>query len=220
YDVAANGKSSSVTMSLEAALAGFGAEASDPDYLVVGSDEDVRRLGNEILGERDLPIIGVTLRDGTHEPVLRASDIRSVVGDQVRICLLADDELLLALREILGARLRLDAGTLRIWWPGASIRCDPSDHPVVVGLEDEDYLDTLEEFAHEYDLSRPRVRSQVRVIEDARAFLEHEILRVQEYNRRVHERLRDAQIECHRLRTRAELAEARAAALGEPAQHD
>ncbi len=216
----ASGESFGVTMSLEAALAGFGAEASDPDYLVVHSDEDLQRLGSEILSERDSPIVGVTLRDGTQEPVLRASDIRSVTGEGVRICLLADDALLLALREILGPRLRLDAGTLRIWWPEASVRCDPSDHPVVVGLEDEDYLDTLEEFAHAFDLSRPRVRSQVRVIEDARAFLEHEMLRVQEYNRRVHERLRDAQIECHQLRTRAEAAEARAAALREPARHD
>ncbi len=215
-----NSKISDVTMSLEAALAGFGAEASDPDYLVVHSDQDLRRLGSEILGERERAIVGVTLRDGTHEPVLRASDIRGVVGEGVRICLLTDDSLLLELREILGPRLRLDAGTLRIWWPGASVRCDPSDHPVVVGLEDEDYLDTLEELAHEYDLSRPYVRSQVRVIEDARAFLEHEITRVQEYNRRVHERLRDAQIECHRQRTRAELAEARLAALRAPAPQD
>jgi hypothetical protein len=215
-----NSKISDVTMSLEAALAGFGAEASDPDYLVVHSDQDLRRLGGEILGERERAIVGVTLRDGTHEPVLRASDIRGVVGEGVRICLLTDDSLLLALREILGPRLRLDAGTLRIWWPGASVRCDPSDHPVVVGLEDEDYLDTLEELAHEYDLSRPYVRSQLRVIEDARAFLEHEITRVQEYNRRVHERLRDAQIECHRQRTRAELAEARLAALRASAPQD
>lgn len=209
-----------MTISPEAALAGFGAEASDPEYVVVHSDEDLRRLGHEVLGERDRPIVGVTLRDGTQEPVLRASDIRTVVGDEVRIYLVADDHLLLGLREILGPRLRLDAGTLRIWWPGAAVRCDPSDHPVVVGLEDEDYLETLKELAREFDLSRPHVRGQVRMIEDARAFLEHEMLRVQEYNRRIHERLRDAQIECHRLRTRAELAEARVLALKHPAQRD
>jgi hypothetical protein len=218
--MAANGKSSSMTMSPEAALAGFGAEASDPEYVVVHSDDDLRRLGHEVLGERDRPIVGVTLRDGTQEPVLRASDIRTVVGDEVRIYLVADDHLLLGLREILGPRLRLDAGTLRIWWPGAAVRCDPSDHPVVVGLEDEDYLETLKELANEFDLSRPHVRGQVRMIEDARAFLEHEMLRVQEYNRRIHERLRDAQIECHRLRTRAELAEARVRALKHPTQRD
>lgn len=218
--MAGHGKSSGMTMSLEAALAGFGAEASDPGYVVVHSDDDLRRLGHEVLGERDRAIVGVTLRDGTHEPVLRASDIRTVVGDDVRIYLVADERLLLDLREILGPRLRLDTGTLRIWWPGAAVRCDPSDHPVVVGLEDEDYLDTLGEFAHAFDLSRPHVRSQVRMIEDARAFLEHEILRVQEYNRRIHERLRDAQIECHRLRTRAELAEERVVALKQPTRSD
>lgn len=215
-----NEKGAATIASPEAALADLQREVSDPEYVVVHSDEDLRRLGQEILGEREDPIVGVTLRDGTHEPVLRASDIRTVVGKRVRIYLLADDELLLGLREILGARLRLDAGTLRIWWPGAAVRCDPSDHPVVVGLEDEDYLDTLQELAREFDLSRPHVRSQVRVIEDARAFLEHEILRAQEYNRRIHERLRDAQIESHRLRTRAELAEARVAALKRLTRHE
>jgi hypothetical protein len=218
--MAATGKSSAVTMSLDAALAGFRDETADPDYIVVNDEDRLRRLGHEILGERDRPIVGVTLRDGTHEPVLRASDIRPVVGDGVRICLLADDQLLRDLREMLGPRLRLDAGTLRIWWPAAAVRCDPADHPVVVGLEDEDYLDTLEEFANAFDLGRPHVRSEVRLIEDARAFLEREILCVQEYNRRIHERLRDAQIESHRLRTRAELAEARVVALERSPQRD
>jgi hypothetical protein len=198
-----------VISALEDALAGLGAEASDPNYVVVQTDEDLQRLGHDILGERDGPIVGLTHRLSVAEPVLRCSDIRTVVGPSVRVYLLADEDMLAGLRKLLGSRLRLDAGSIRIWWPGASPRCEPADHPHVIGLEDEDYLDTLEQFAHEYHLSRPLVRSHVCVIEDARAFLEHEIVRVQEYNRRIHERLRDTQIECHGLRTRAEAAESR-----------
>lgn len=194
----------------EDVLANLGSEASDPEYVVVQTGEDLERLSRDILGERDRPIIGLAHRATAPEPVLRSYDIRRVVDPQVRIYLVADPELLASLAKMLGSRLRLEPGSVRIWWPGANRSCDPGDHPPVVGLEGEDYLDTLAQFAHEYHLSHPLVRDHVRVIEDARAFLEHEIVRVQEYNRRIHERLRDAQIECHALRTRAEAAEARA----------
>lgn len=197
---------------LEDVLASLGAETSDPEYVVVQTEGDLERLARDIVGERDRPIVGLAHRVSVSEPVLRCSDIRTVVGPHVRIYLLSDPELLGALGEMLGPRLRLEAGSVRIWWPGANARSDRADHPLVVGLEDEDYLDTLAHFAHEYHLSRPLVRDHVRVIEDARACLEHEIVRAQEYARRIHERLRDAQIECHALRTRAEAAEARAAA--------
>lgn len=209
-----------VTAEIDDALGVGGLEASDPDYVVVRTVEDLERVSADILGERDRPIVGLTLRLDGHEPVLRSTDIRVVVGAGIRIYLIAEADLLRGLRELLGSRLRLDGGAARIWWPGASARCDPADHPVVVALDGEDYRDTLAEFAQEFDLSRPRVRSRVRVIEDARAFLEHEIARVQDHNRRAHERLRDAQIESHRLRTRAEVAEASLAAVRPRTDHD
>jgi len=156
-----------VTAEIDDALGVGGLEASDPDYVVVSTVEDLERVSADILGERDRPIVGLTLRLDGQEPVLRSTDIRVVVGAGIRIYLIAEADLLRGLRELLGSRLRLDGGAARIWWPGASARCDPADHPVVVALDGEDYPDTLAEFAQEFDLSRPHVRSRVRVIEDA-----------------------------------------------------
>lgn len=189
-----------------------GGDASDPYYVVVRSQEDLERLCDDIAGERDVPIVGLTLRGFSNEPVLRASDIRSVVGPWIRIYLITSEELLQGLWEMLGSRLGIWRGAVRVWWPGASARDDPGDHPVVVALEDEDYRVTLNEFAHEFDLSRPRVRDRVRLIEDSRAFLERELASAQEQRHSIHERLRDAQILCHELRVRAERAEASLAA--------
>lgn len=186
---------------------------SDPHYLVVQGERDVERLYRDILGDRDYAIVGLTERPDSVEPVLRCSDVRTVVEEDVRVYLIADEDLLRDLAEVVGSRLRLDRGCARVWWPGASADGDPGDHPTVVALEGEDYLDTLAEFALEFDLSRPVVRERVNLIEDARAFLEHEIARVVEESRRMHERLRDAQIECHEIRMRAEAAEAKLAAL-------
>jgi hypothetical protein len=197
---------------LDEALAGAGAEASDPNYFVVRGTQDVERLSRDILGDREDPVVGLTHRVSVQEPVLRCRDVRTVVGAGVRVYLLADEQVLGGLRKLLGSALRLDAGSIRIWWPGASPGCNPAEHPQVIGLQDEDYLDTLAQFAQEYHLSRPLVRAHVSVIEDARTLLEQEIVRVEEHTRRVHERLRDAHIECHTLRTRAHAAEAR---LGE-----
>ncbi len=185
-----------------------GGHASDPDYVVARTIEDLERLCDEISDERDYPIVGLTLRRDSHEPVLRASDIRGVVGPGVRIYLISSEVLLIGLQEMLGSRLRLLAGAVRVWWPGAGGRCDPADHPSVIGLEDEDYLVTLDEFAREFDLSRPRVRERVRLIEDTRAFLERELANTQEQSRKIHEHLRDTQVECHELRGRLAFAEA------------
>jgi hypothetical protein len=186
----------------------LGGEASDPEYVAVRTAEELERLCDDIYGERAYPIVGLTMRRESSEPVLRASDIRGVVGPEVRIYLLTNEDLLYEMQELVGSRVGLWGGAIRIWWPGVSVRSDPGDHPLVVGLEDEDYTVTLEEFADEFDLTRPRVRSRMRLVEDSRGFLERQLQDSQEQTRRTHERLRDAQIECHRLRTRAEVAEA------------
>jgi hypothetical protein len=198
-------------------LASAGSEASDPHYFPVRTPCEVERLARDILAERDSPIVGLTGRARAHEPLLRVSDVRSVIGPSVPVHLVADAALLGGLNDLIGPRLRLDPGSARVWWPGAHRRCEPAEHPVVVGLEDEDYLDTLGQLAHEYHLSHPLVRAHVRVIEDERSLLEHEIVRVQDYSQRIHQRLRDVQIDCHLARTRAEAAEARAAALEQAA---
>jgi hypothetical protein len=184
-------------------------EASKSGFVTIESEHDLARMCAEILSARTQPMVGVTLHPYAQEPVLSAQQIRTVVGPGIRIFVISSDDLLLEFRRMLGPRLRLDRGTMRIWWPGASPRCDPVEHPVVVALEDEDANSTLDEFGYQFDLSRPRVRGRIEMIEDARAFLDHELARAHEQNRQLHERLRDTQIECHRLRTRAEVAEAR-----------
>jgi hypothetical protein len=182
-------------------------ESSDPDYVVVRTGGDLERLCDDITGERDHPIVGLTLRSYSCDPVLRACDIRAVVGRGTRIYLIEDEDLLQDLQDVLGRRLGISSGAIRVWWPGVAKSGDPGDHPLIVGLEDEDYRVTLEEFAHEFDLSRPRVRGRLRTIDDARALLQRELVDLREERHRLLERVRDCQIEAHELRTRAEAAE-------------
>src|ERR1700683_2043486 len=142
-------------------------ERSDLDYVVVRTSGDVQRLSADILAERDRPIVGLTHGEDGHEPVLAASEVRSLVGPRVRIYLVPSDDLLAEFRDEIGPRLTLERAAVRIWWPGASVRCDPTDHPLVVALEGERPRDTLQEFSHQLDLSRPYVRAQISLIEDA-----------------------------------------------------
>jgi hypothetical protein len=201
------------------ALAVLGAEASDPNYFVVRTTADVERLCRDILSERDEAIVGLSHRTCVPEPVLRCCDVRTVIGAQTHVYMLAEEDHLSALRKLLGPGLGLDAGCIRIWWPGTRPGCEATAHPKIVGLENEGYLDTLEHFACEYHLSRPLVRAHVSLIEDARTLLAQEMLRVEDHSARIHERLRDARIECHALRTRAEAAESRLAAIGVEARN-
>jgi hypothetical protein len=189
-----------------------GVTESDPDYIVVRTSHDVQRLIADIVSERDEPIVGLTQREDGHEPVLAAREVRALLGPGVRIYLIPEEDLLREFRRAIGPRLTLERAAARIWWPGASVRCDPDDHPLVVALEGEAPADTLQEFSHRLDLSRPYVREQIALLEDACAFLEHELDSLQERNHQIAERLRDTQIDCHNMRTRAEAAEARLAA--------
>jgi hypothetical protein len=191
----------------------FGAEQSDPDYVVVRTTRDVQRLSADILGERDRPIVGLTHGEDGLEPVLAASEVRALVGLGIRIYLVPDDELLAEFKQEVGPRLTLERAAVRVWWPGASVRCDPSDHPLVLALAGERSSDLLRELSQQLDLSRPYVREQITLLDDTRAFLEHELARMVARNREIHQRLRDAQVERHRMQTRAEAAEARLAAL-------
>jgi hypothetical protein len=191
-------------------------DVSDSDCIPVETARELRCLCAEIVARRARPLVGLTLGEDGVQPVLACSDVRALVGPGVHIYLIRDDELLYGMRELLGGRLAVDRGAVRIWWPGANAHCDPGDHPAVLALEGEPPRVMLEELAQQLDLTRPRVRGHIRLIEDARAFLEHELARAQAQNHSVHERLRDMQIECHSLRARAEAAEARLAADEHP----
>lgn len=190
--------------------------AGDSDCIVVETMRQLHGLCAEILSRRDGPMVALTLGEDGARPVLACCELRALVGPDVPIYLIPDDNLLHGMRELLGGRLAVDRGAVRIWWPGAHRGCDPGDHPAVLALDDEPERVTLAELALRFDLTRPRVRGHIRLIEDSRAFLEHELGRAQEQSHRLHERLRDAQIECHSLRTRAETAEERLRALEHP----
>jgi hypothetical protein len=177
-------------------------DASDPGWTAVHTRERLHALVAEILGPREQPLVAVAL-DADGMPVLASADVRAVVGPEVAVYLLCEDELLAELRRELGAGLALVRGAVRVWWPGVSRHADACDHPLVVALEDEPDQLRLEEFALQFDLTRPHVRAHVRVIEDARTLLEYELECARKQSAALHERLRDAQIECHALRSRA-----------------
>jgi hypothetical protein len=174
-------------------------DASDPSCVHVRGSHEALELCAEILGERDSPIVGLTL-DADGVPVLRSAAVRAVVGPLARIYLVEDDELLTRMRRTLGSGLALAPGTARVWWPGAGTSGDTGEHPSVLVLEDEPPAAALAEFALRFDLSRPHVHAHVHLIEEARALLEHELACAQAENAHLHDTLRDAQIECHILR--------------------
>jgi hypothetical protein len=188
----------------------------DADCVAVETAGDLRRFCSDILSARERPLVGFAPGLEGEECRLTFADIRQAVGPGVRIYRISCEDLLHDLREMLGPELAIQLGTVRIWWPTVGERVDPGEHPAVAALEGEPRHILVEELASQFDLSRPRVRAQIRLIEDARAFVEYELTRAVEQNRRMHEQLRDVQIECHGLRMRAEVAEAN---LGAAQQH-
>lgn len=181
----------------------------DPDCVTVETAGDLRRFCSDILWARERPLVGFApdLDDDEDGRELTFGDIREAVGPGVCIYRISCDDLLHDLREMLGPELAIERGMVRIWWPADGERLDAGDHPAVTVLDGEPRAALIEELASQFDLSRPRVRAQIRLIENARTFLECELTRAVEQNRGAHERLRDAQIESHELRTRAEAAE-------------
>ena len=62
------------------------------------------------------------------------------------------------LQGLIGQRLALPAGSARVWWPALARSCDPAAHPLVLALDSGSEARMLEEFARQFDLSRPLVR--------------------------------------------------------------
>jgi cell division septum initiation protein DivIVA len=71
----------------------------------------------------------------------------------------------------------------------------------VLALDGEPQASVLAQFAREFDLSRPRVRQEIRVIEDLRRLAERELSLAREENRNM-------KIERHDALMRAQAAEA------------
>jgi hypothetical protein len=158
--------------------------------------------------DRAQPVVAIALYEDTDETALWHQELRPILGPETQIRFIAE-ELLGRLREGLGRKLALSPESARIWWPGLSSRSDPGDHPLVLALDGERRTDVIAEIARQFDLSRPHVRRELKLIEDARALAEHRLAETVEQEQRTAERLRDAHRERHRESARAQAAEAR-----------
>jgi hypothetical protein len=176
--------------------------------ITVSDDQDLQAMASYLLsGDRDQPAIALT-SGSTGQLVLAPDKVREIVGG-AQIYLVTGEDLLLHFEGLLGPNLALPSGAVRIWWPELTVESDPLEHPAVLQLEDEPEADTLGEFARCFELSRPTVRREITLIEDARRLVECELEEAREQQRRTDERLRDTQVECHEQETRTEEAEAR-----------
>jgi hypothetical protein len=140
--------------------------------VVVSSGEDVRRFEAFLCGPREHPVVALTCVPGGSGPVLSPERVREVVGPGAGVYYLASDLAVERLRRMVGAKLAVAPGAVRVWWPGVTRHSDPAAHPLVELI---DAPDDLEEFARRFDLSRPRVRRELWLTEGARAIAEYEL---------------------------------------------
>jgi hypothetical protein len=179
----------------------------DSGVLVVRSQAGMQSLEDFLLSGRSAAVVVLSQSADTFQPVLSPARIRAIIGPEGTIYYVPGEQLLRQLRAVLGHGLALSRGTVRIFWPGLTIRSDPADHPLVPVLDGEPVESALAEFARQFDLSRPRVRSEIRLIEDSRSILQSELDAARTEAHRVAEQLRDANIDRHEAVTRAERAE-------------
>ena len=145
------------------------------DLIVACGYEGVRDLSAYLLSaDRVQVVVGLAPSLEADEPVLQVEGVRAVVGAGPRIYYLPDEYALRRLQGRLGQRLALTVGGVRVWWPGLARRCDPGEHPLVLALDGEPREAVLAEFEREFNLSRPSVRGEFRLIEDARGLAERE----------------------------------------------
>jgi hypothetical protein len=182
----------------------------DGDWIVVYSKADARGLEVHILGDREFPVVALAPSVTTDVLVFLPEAIRDIVGPDTRIYVIPGDYLLKQLQGWLGRKLAPARGAARIWWPGFSTRSDSEDHPLVQRIEGESDVVALEEFARRFDLSRPRVRTEIKLIHDSRALAESERDQALARAREIEPLLRDARAACREAAARAERAEARA----------
>lgn len=177
------------------------------DLIVLRDEGDIRRFDEHLRSpERVEPVVALTLSEETGEPVLDPARVRAIVGPAPRIYVIPPEPLE-RLRGL--SRVVLPAGGVRIWWPRASDRRDPDDHPLILALDDERAEDAVWEFARRFDLSRPHVRYELKLAEDIQALAEHQLSQAAARAARQTQRLREALGERDREARRAERAETR-----------
>lgn len=194
------------------------AAAGGPDWMIVRTQALLRSLVEHLLsGNRQLPLVLLTFDDERLEPVLVPERVRAVTGRPAEIYYVTTEYLLRRfnaslrrrLGESTGHSLRLEAAAVRIYWPGVSERSSPKDHPLVPELVDEHAWDLLAEFQHRFDLSRPTVRPEIRLLNDTLATTERELRLARNRVASVEEQLRDAQISAHEAQRRTTTVESR-----------
>jgi hypothetical protein len=185
--------------------------------IVVGDEETLARLETALLGEhRDAPCIVLAQRCDDHAPVLPPQRVRAIVGPEPRIYFITSDHLLRKLRMRLGSALMVSRGAVRIFWPGLSVQSEPFAHPLVPVLDDEPLESALAEVARQFDLSRPAVREELKLVEDARAVLEGEVSRLKGDLGEMARQLSQASNQRSEAITRAETAERQLQSLSGP----
>ncbi len=184
---------------------GHGADAADLG--VVRSEAEIEQLEELLYGARNTPVVVLTQSEETLQPVLPPQEVRAIVGPGAALFYVPGERLLRRLAEVLGRPLAVYRGAARVFWPELSSDSDPGDHPLIMIIDGELEREALREFARQFDLSRPNVRREVRMIEDARSFLQEVVDVASDELRVAGERLRDAHIERHEAVVRAERAE-------------
>jgi hypothetical protein len=169
---------------LRARASGRTVSTIDAALIVVRSYQALRAMEADLRSaDRGLPVVGLACVDEISAPVLAPQLVRKFVGIDARIYYVPGEYLLRRLQGMLGRRLALPAGGARVWWPGVAPCGDPAAHPLVLALDSESEADMFAEFARQFDLSRPHVRAEIRLIEGARALAEHELSQAREQNR-------------------------------------
>jgi hypothetical protein len=175
--------------------------------IVVRSARQLRRLEAELVGARRYPVVLLALAVGMDEPVFAPRQVRRAAGLRVRIYLLQGQHPLQRPAVVANQHLAVPRGSARICWPQFSAGSDPDDHPLVHRLEGESDRDALKEFARKLELSLPRVRREIKLIEEMRATCDQELTQTEARVRELEQQLRDAHRERDQAVSRAERAE-------------
>ena len=167
--------------------------------IVVRSGRQVRRLQTDLLGDRGYPIVLVALAVEADRPAFAPRRLRAVTDSRVRIYLLLGQHPLGRPAAVCNPCWAVPRGSARICWPKLSDRSDPGDHPLVWRCEGENDRDANDEFARRFDLSRPRVRHEIKLNDTLRATSQLELDQARASLAEVEQQLRDARITPHRL---------------------
>lgn len=174
--------------------------------IVVRTGQQLRRLEADLVGARRYPVVLLALAVDVDEPVFPPRQLRKATGPRVRIYLLHGQHPLQRPAVVANRYLAVPRGSARICWPQFSAHSDPDDHPLVHRLQGESDRDALEEFARQFDLSRPCVRREIKLIEDIRSTSEHELTETKTRVRALEKQLRHAHSERDQAIRRAERA--------------